>query len=168
MLAIVGHVGQQLGVETSPKTRAAAAGTGAKGCPVVNNRAAPIPAPSNNHRNVGSGPAADAISSGLEIGVVLKHGRRDRVVTAQPLAKWSSSAPSQAMPSTAMARAFLVAICEWAARESHTRRVTLPTGNVDADELRKVVVALTCARGAKSGAKKGNGKWSTNEIQLPP
>ncbi len=51
-----------------------------------------------------------------------------------------------AMPDTAIAHAFLIAICEWAARENGARQVMLPTGEVDGAELCKVVVALACAR----------------------
>lgn len=66
-----------------------------------------------------------------------------------PLARWtSSSAAPAAMPDTVMASAFLVGVMRWAAKQSHTKRLVLPTGAVDADELRKVLVALTCARGA--------------------
>jgi hypothetical protein len=71
-------------------------------------------------------------------------------MTVQPLAKWtSSSSDREAMPYTVMARAFLDACLAWAARQSGAKTVALPTGRVDADELRQVIVALTRARGGR-------------------
>jgi hypothetical protein len=53
------------------------------------------------------------------------------------------------MPDTIMASAFLIAVLQWAQRQRRgSKRMTIPSGVVDADELRQVVVALTCARGA--------------------
>jgi hypothetical protein len=48
----------------------------------------------------------------------------------------------EAMPNT-------VACLAWAARQSGAKTVALPTGRVDADELRQVIVALTRARGGR-------------------
>jgi hypothetical protein len=57
------------------------------------------------------------------------------------------------MPDTVMAAAFLAGVVRWAAQQSHTKRVALPGGQVDADELRRVVVALTCARSVDKAAE---------------
>jgi hypothetical protein len=50
------------------------------------------------------------------------------------------------MPDTVMARAFLTGVMRWAARQSGAREVALPTGRVDANELRRVVGALMRAK----------------------
>ena len=49
------------------------------------------------------------------------------------------------MPDTVMARAFLNAVINWA-ENNLSKRVALPTGAVDADELRQVILALVRAR----------------------
>jgi hypothetical protein len=50
------------------------------------------------------------------------------------------------MPDTMLADRFLSAILRWAARQTRAERNTIPSGNVGADELKKVVVALVRAR----------------------
>jgi len=51
-------------------------------------------------------------------------------------------------PDTQMAHAFLRALLVWAARRCHgAGLIALPSGRVDADELKQCVVALCCARG---------------------
>lgn len=85
-------------------------------------------------------------------------------MTAHPLASWTSSSAREAMPDTVMARAFLAAVMAWAGRESHARRATLPTGAVDADELRRVVIALACA---PRGALKEEKRNMSNQPQGP-
>jgi len=62
--------------------------------------------------------------------------------------KWTSSASHDPVPDTAMACAFLLAVINWA-EPNLTKRVALPTGAVDANELRQVVMALICARGER-------------------
>ena len=69
-------------------------------------------------------------------------------MTSHPLARWTGSSAAAPMPHTAMASAFLTAVLQWAVRQAHVKQVALPSGQVDADELRKVIVALACARGA--------------------
>jgi hypothetical protein len=56
---------------------------------------------------------------------------------------------------TAMQRAFVVALANWAARGACNKQIVLPTGRVDPLELIRVVTALKCAgtnRPASSGA----------------
>lgn len=60
--------------------------------------------------------------------------------------KWTGSCVGEPVPNTAFADAFIIAICEWAAKHAGARRVALPSGTVDPAELRKVVIALACAR----------------------
>jgi hypothetical protein len=75
--------------------------------------------------------------------------RRGGGMTAHPLARWSTSAAHAPMPNTALAHAFLRdAILVWARRQSGGERLALPSGRVDGDELRRVITALVCARGA--------------------
>jgi len=50
------------------------------------------------------------------------------------------------MPSTALADAFLRALMRLVGRRGDRQQVTLPSGNVDADELHKVIMALLHAR----------------------
>ena len=50
------------------------------------------------------------------------------------------------VPETALADAFLRALIAWAPRGARDRRIALPAGTFDPDELRPVVVALVCAR----------------------
>jgi len=50
------------------------------------------------------------------------------------------------MPDTIMAHAFLAALLALAQRKTSDRRVVLPSGNVDYQELCKVIVALLKAR----------------------
>jgi len=59
------------------------------------------------------------------------------------------------IPETAIAHAFLKALIEWAQRADRSeRRIALPSGAVDGDELRQVVVALVCARATRdAGAR---------------
>ena len=64
-------------------------------------------------------------------------------MTAQPLAKWTARSP---MPNTIMASAFLNAVMRWTTRQTKAKRMTLPSRDLDADELRRVIVALTCAQ----------------------
>jgi hypothetical protein len=52
------------------------------------------------------------------------------------------------MPDTVMAHAFLRALIRLARRHA-AERVTLPSGRVDAVELRQVVIALVCAQSWK-------------------
>ena len=69
-------------------------------------------------------------------------------MTAAPsMWKWTSSSAGELVPNTAFAHAFIVAICEWAAREcGASRQVAIPTGAVSANELRRVVLALMAAK----------------------
>lgn len=68
-------------------------------------------------------------------------------MTSHPLANWTSSTSAGSpMPDTVMAHAFVRAIFQWAERQNPGRRVTLPSGSVDGDELRQVVCALACSR----------------------
>jgi hypothetical protein len=53
------------------------------------------------------------------------------------------------MPDTALAHAFIRAVMAWARRHVGAERVALPSGVVDAVELRQVVVALVCAQSWK-------------------
>lgn len=64
----------------------------------------------------------------------------------------SATALRPPMPDTALAHAFLAALLRWAQRQAGAKRVMLPAGAVDADELRKVVVALVCASTTKSSS----------------
>ena len=57
-----------------------------------------------------------------------------------------------AMPRTAFADAFLRALLIWAARQTRGGPIALPTGRVDGDELRRVVIALVCSRGERERA----------------
>jgi hypothetical protein len=50
------------------------------------------------------------------------------------------------MPPTLMAYRFLEAVCRPAARQCGSREVVLPSGRVDSNELKKVVLALAIAR----------------------
>lgn len=71
-----------------------------------------------------------------------------------PMAQWVADTPNHdhvAMPSTTMAMAFLAAVIRWADRQAGIGRVAIPTGRVDADELRRVVCALVVARGDALG-----------------
>ncbi len=53
------------------------------------------------------------------------------------------------MPDTVMAAAFVRALVAWARRHAGAERVALPSGRVDAVELRQVVIALVCAQSWK-------------------
>jgi len=64
-----------------------------------------------------------------------------------PMWKLAGNASYEPLPNTALCDAFMAAIMDWYAREAGARRVVLPSGTVDASELRKVVCALVCARG---------------------
>lgn len=65
----------------------------------------------------------------------------------------ASSKAVEPTPDTAMAFAFVRAVYEWASRHSGVgRRMVIPSGEVDADELKKVIVALACARIEREGA----------------
>jgi hypothetical protein len=66
-----------------------------------------------------------------------------------PMWKWAGSFSAEALPETAFVHAFILAICAWAARASGARRMAIPTGAVDADELRRVVLALMAAKADK-------------------
>ena len=46
---------------------------------------------------------------------------------------------------TAMQRAFLIALTNWAARSVHNNQIVIPTGRVNPVELVRVVTALKCA-----------------------
>jgi hypothetical protein len=72
--------------------------------------------------------------------------------------KWANSSVGEPVPNTAFAHAFVVAIREWAARQSgFQRRMIIPTGNVEAEELRRVVLALMAAK-ADANARRTEGK----------
>jgi hypothetical protein len=71
------------------------------------------------------------------------------MTAVQPMWKWTNSSAGELVPDTAFAHAFILAICEWASRQCGTRRVAIPTGTVDADELRRVVLALMAAKADK-------------------
>ena len=45
-----------------------------------------------------------------------------------------------------MQAAFLSGLLDWVQRETGAESITIPAGVVDRDELRRVVVALKCAR----------------------
>jgi hypothetical protein len=67
--------------------------------------------------------------------------------TAHPMWRQASSQAPGPLPNTAMCFAFVRAVYEWAARSSGVqRRMVIPTGEVDADELRRVVLALMAAK----------------------
>ena len=51
---------------------------------------------------------------------------------------------------TAFKAAFLSALILWAKRETRSGPITLPSGSVDANELRKVVIALLSARNGEA------------------
>jgi hypothetical protein len=52
----------------------------------------------------------------------------------------------EAMPSPALADAFLRALMRLVGRRGDRQQVTLPSGNVDVDEQHKVIIALLHAR----------------------
>jgi hypothetical protein len=54
------------------------------------------------------------------------------------------------MPDTIMAHAFLAALLALAQRKTCDKRVALPSGNVDYNELRQVICALLRARAERS------------------
>ncbi len=66
--------------------------------------------------------------------------------TVAPMWRNVGRASHAPIPETAMAFAFIKA-----ARESGARReMVIPTGAVDAQELKRVVIALACARESKA------------------
>ena len=74
------------------------------------------------------------------------NGRKNRDQLPD-LWKMTSSPSFEPAPNTIMRHAFLLALFNLATRRAHSRqRVMLPIGSVDASELRRVLVALTCAR----------------------
>jgi hypothetical protein len=58
------------------------------------------------------------------------------------------TARSPALSLTVMQWAFLRALIAWAARTTRDKRIALPSGRGDVEELRQVLVALVCAQRA--------------------
>jgi len=63
-----------------------------------------------------------------------------------PMWRLAGSRAPEPMPDTALAHAFVVAVYAWAARHSGVgRRMIIPSGVVDGEELKRVILALTSA-----------------------
>jgi len=80
-------------------------------------------------------------------------------MNSSPLAKLIGDTPDHdhgSMPNTALAHAFLDAILHWAERQAGIGRVAIPTGSVDAGELRQVIFALLMARSEPQSLGKGD------------
>ncbi|MGO9419400.1 hypothetical protein [Roseiarcus sp.] len=61
-----------------------------------------------------------------------------------PMWRLAGSRAPEPVPNTAMSYAFIRAVCRWASRASGSQqRMTIPSGEVDAEELKRVVLALT-------------------------
>jgi hypothetical protein len=79
-------------------------------------------------------------------------GRRS--MTTAPMWRLAGGRTPEPIPDTAMCFAFIRAVYAWAARHSGAgRRMVIPTGEVDGEELKRVVLALTAARNEESGGK---------------
>ena len=81
----------------------------------------------------------------------LARHKEERVTTA-PMWRLASSRAVEPAPNTAFAHAFIVAVYDWAARHSGIgRRMVVPSGVVDGEELKQVILALACARTEREG-----------------
>jgi hypothetical protein len=77
-------------------------------------------------------------------------GNGARMTAQSPLAKWTGSAAPANTPMTVMSSAFLIGVLKWVGSADSRETGDAPDRRgADADELREVVCALACLRGAR-------------------